>query len=162
MLSVAACFILAIDLGQTTKTRNPPSSNIHYRIRVGASWSRFSRKLHVESWFGAHFDFDFVCNNFKLPHQILSCYQLIWPYMLLCFFPDQEEPEEDGIVWCFQALETDGNKLHLKMYLGKTAWATCVGDTLENGTDEAIWIFHFLMMFNLNLEKSPMYILGTS
>jgi len=27
----------------------------------------------------------------------------------------KEEPEEDGIVWCFQALETDGNKLHLKM-----------------------------------------------
>ena len=35
------------------------------------------------------------------------------------FFPGQEEPEEDGTVWCFQALETDGNKLHLKMYLGK-------------------------------------------
>lgn len=34
------------------------------------------------------------------------------------------------------------------------------GILLKTDEDEAIWIFHFLMMFNLNLQKKNIYILG--
>ena len=101
------------------------------------------------------FDFDFVCNNFKLPHQILSCYQPIWPYMLLCFFIffflARRNPRKMVFCGVSKPWRQMGTNFIWRCTLEKQkARATCDGDTLENGTDGAIWIFHFLMMFNLN------------
>ncbi len=70
--------------GQTTTTRNPTSSSIS-RLNSGR-WiiisfpENYMLNLHSE----LTFDFDFICYNFKLPYQILSCYQLTWLYRFTC------------------------------------------------------------------------------
>lgn len=162
MLSVAACFILAIDLGQTTKTRNPPSSNIHYRIRVGASWSRFSRKLHVESWFGAHF-WLWLClqqlqtstSNLELLSTNLTLHALVffsWPggtrgrwYCVV--FPSLgdrwEQTSFEDVPWKNKKLEPP-----------------VTGILLKTDEDEAIWIFPFSHGCSIWICKKNIYILG--